>query len=37
MGRRRQSVTGDLFDQLFDALFELTGLFWQVGAYGISD
>ena len=33
MARRRQSGTGDLFDQLFDALFELTGLFWQVGAF----
>ena len=33
MGRRRQSVIGDLFDQLFDALSELTELFWQVSAF----
>jgi hypothetical protein len=31
--RRRRSVSGDIFDQLFEALFELTGLFWQVGAF----
>ena len=33
MWRRHRSVSGDVFDQLFEALFELTGLFWQVGAF----